>query len=69
MRNLFSLSSLDLAAVNGVIISSVVPAVDQPLDAMAERYFQRKPLFINYRPISGSPCATTIRARWARTGW
>ena len=46
MRNLFSLSSLDLAAVDGVIISSVVPAVDQPLEAMAERYFKRKPLFI-----------------------
>src|SRR5712691_12803553 len=46
MRNLFSLSSLDLAAVDGVIISSVVPAVDQPLEAMAERYFHRKPLFV-----------------------
>lgn len=47
MRNLFTLSSLDLAAVDGVIISSVVPAVDQPLEAMAERYFKRKPIFIN----------------------
>ena len=48
IRNLFSLSSLDLSAVNGVIISSVVPAVDQPLEAMAERYFRRKPLFLTY---------------------
>jgi type III pantothenate kinase len=48
IRNLFSLSSLDLAAVDGVIISSVVPAVDQPLEAMADRYFHRKPLFVNY---------------------
>lgn len=48
IRNLFSLSSLDLAAVNGVIISSVVPAVDQPLEAMADRYFHRKPLFLTY---------------------
>ncbi len=46
MRNLFSLSSLDLAAVDGVVISSVVPAVDQPLTAMAERYFQREPMFV-----------------------
>jgi type III pantothenate kinase len=46
IRNLFSLSSLDLAAVDGVIISSVVPAVDQPLEAMAQRYFQRRPLFV-----------------------
>lgn len=48
MRNLFSLSSLNLSEVDGVIISSVVPAVDQPLTAMAERYFSREPLYVNY---------------------
>src|SRR5271166_6642609 len=48
MRNLFSLSSLDLSAVDGVVISSVVPAVDQPLTQMTERYFRRQPMFINY---------------------
>jgi type III pantothenate kinase len=48
IRNLFSLSSLNLAAVDGVIISSVVPAVDQPLEAMAQRYFNRKPIFVNH---------------------
>ena len=48
MRNLFSLSELDLSGVNGVVISSVVPAVDQPLTAMAEKYFQRQPMFINH---------------------
>jgi type III pantothenate kinase len=53
MRNLFSLSSLDLAAVDGVVISSVVPAVDQPLTAMAERYFHRQPMFINHRTDIG----------------
>ena len=47
IRNLFSLSSLDLAAVNGIVISSVVPVVDQPLNAMAERYFQRQPMFVS----------------------
>jgi type III pantothenate kinase len=47
LRNLFTLSSLELSAVDGVIISSVVPAVDQPLEAMAERYFGRRPMFIN----------------------
>jgi type III pantothenate kinase len=46
MRNLFSLSELDLSQVHGVVISSVVPAVDQPLTAMAERYFQRQPMFV-----------------------
>jgi len=47
LRNLFTLSSLDLGAVSGVVISSVVPAVDQPLTAMAERYFRRQPMFIS----------------------
>jgi type III pantothenate kinase len=47
MRNLFSLAGLDLAAVDGVIISSVVPAVDQPLEAMSERYFHRCPMFVS----------------------
>jgi len=48
LRNLFTLSSLDLGAVDGVVISSVVPAVDQPLTAMAERYFHREPMFITH---------------------
>ena len=47
MRNLFSLSGLDLNKVDGVVISSVVPAVDQPLMAMSERYFHRAPMFID----------------------
>ena len=53
LRNLFSLSNLDLSAVDGLIISSVVPAVDQPLAAMAERYFQRQPLFVNHATDTG----------------
>ena len=54
LRNLFTLSSLELSAVDGVIISSVVPAVDQPLEAMAERYFGRRPMFINPLGRSGN---------------
>jgi len=46
MRNLFALSSLDLARVDGIIIASLVPTLDAPLAAMAERYFQTKPLFV-----------------------
>jgi type III pantothenate kinase len=53
MRNLFTLSSLDLAAVDGVVISSVVPAVDQPLTAMSQRYFGREPMFVGYQTNLG----------------
>jgi type III pantothenate kinase len=47
LRNLFTLAGLDLSRVHGVIISSVVPAVDLPLEAMSERYFHRRPMFVN----------------------
>lgn len=53
MRNLFTLSKLDLSAVDGVVISSVVPAVDQPLEAMSQRYFHREPMFIGYKTDLG----------------
>jgi type III pantothenate kinase len=46
MRNLFALASLDLARVDGIIIASVVPTLDSPLTAMAERYFHTTPLFV-----------------------
>jgi type III pantothenate kinase len=46
MRNLFALSSLDLQRVDGIIIASVVPTLDAPLAAMAERYFHATPLFV-----------------------
>jgi type III pantothenate kinase len=46
MRNLFALSSLELGRVDGIIIASVVPTLDAPLAAMAQRYFHTKPMFV-----------------------
>jgi type III pantothenate kinase len=46
MRNLFALSSLELGHVDGIIIASVVPSLDAPLAAMAQRYFRTTPLFV-----------------------
>lgn len=46
LRNLFSLSGLDLGAVDGVIVSSVVPPLDAALAAMSEKYFHRPALFV-----------------------
>jgi len=53
LRNIFSLWRLDLAAVDGMIISSVVPAVDQPLTSMCERYFHTQPLFVTFSTDMG----------------
>lgn len=52
-RNLFALSALDLSRVDGIIISSVVPALDQPLAAMAQRYFKTEAQFVNSSTDTG----------------
>jgi len=45
-RNLFSLSELNIADVNGIIVASVVPLLDRSLEEMARRYFDTQPLFV-----------------------
>jgi type III pantothenate kinase len=47
LRNLFALSGHDIARVDGVIISSVVPPLDLSLAAMTPRYFRSEALFVN----------------------
>lgn len=47
LRNLFALSGHDIARVDGVIISSVVPPLDLSLAAMAPRYFKSEAFFVN----------------------
>jgi type III pantothenate kinase len=45
-RNLFSMDNLEVSAVHGIVISSVVPPLDSVLRQVCERYFSTKPLFI-----------------------
>lgn len=45
-RNLFSLRQIEVSAVSAIIVSSVVPPLDATLRAMCERYFGKKPLFV-----------------------
>lgn len=47
LRNLFALGALDNGAVDGIIVSSVVPPLDSSLDQMAQRYFNTEALFVN----------------------
>jgi type III pantothenate kinase len=47
LRNLFSLSGQDIARVDGVIISSVVPLLDASLAAMTPRYFRCAAVFVD----------------------
>jgi type III pantothenate kinase len=53
LRNLFSPAGLDIATVDGMIISSVVPPIDSTLAFMAERYFHRQALFVGPRTDIG----------------
>ncbi len=53
IRNLFSLSGLDLSRVNGVIIASVVPPLDSALAQMAEKYFHVQAMFVTHATDTG----------------
>ena len=46
-RNLLSLGGLRLEEIDGMIVSSVAPALDDSLRKMAERYLRRSPLFVD----------------------
>src|ERR1017187_510890 len=45
-RNLFAMQGLEPKDIGGIVVSSVVPPLDSTLRRVCERYFNRKPLFI-----------------------
>jgi type III pantothenate kinase len=57
-RTLFSMRSLDPAAVTGVVVSSVVPPLDANLRQVAESSFHVRPLFIEPGVKTGLPILT-----------
>jgi type III pantothenate kinase len=54
-RNLFSLAEIDRGAIDGVIISSVVPPLNRTLAEMARRYLGLKALFVEPGVKTGMP--------------
>ena len=46
LHNLFSPAGLNIEAVDGIIIASVVPPINSTLAFMAERYFHIEPMFV-----------------------
>lgn len=52
-RDLFALTSMDPAAISGVIVASVVPPLETSLTAMAQRYFNATPFFVTGRTETG----------------
>jgi type III pantothenate kinase len=53
LRNLFAPAGLDIANVDGMIISSVVPPIDSTLAFMAKRYFHIDAMFVGPRTDLG----------------
>lgn len=53
LRNLFALDGLSFSAVDGIIISSVVPPVNAMLSQMAEHYFHLPALFVTPQTDTG----------------
>ena len=58
LRNLFALRGLEIGAVTGIAISSVVPPLDSMLREIFELYFHVKPLFIEPGVKTGLPVLT-----------
>src|SRR6201981_2940838 len=54
-RNLFSMASLEVKGIHGIVISSVVPPLDSTLRQVCERYFDTKPLFVGPGIKTGMP--------------
>lgn len=54
-RSLFDMAGLDVAAIHGIVVSSVVPPLDSTLRQVCERYFRSKPLFIEPGVKTGMP--------------
>jgi len=54
-RNLFAMADIKVAAIKGIIISSVVPPMDTVLREVCERYFHTKPLFVEPGIKTGMP--------------
>jgi type III pantothenate kinase len=55
LRQLFAMQGLDLPAVQGIIVASVVPPLERLLQQMAQRYFGVKALFIEPGVKTGMP--------------
>src|SRR5512140_334453 len=53
LRNLFALTSLDCAGIDGIIVASVVPMVDPRLASMALEYFNTEALFVTSETDTG----------------
>ena len=55
VTRLFERGGIDLARVDGIILSSVVPPLTRPMEEMAEQYFGREPMTVDPTSNTGMP--------------
>jgi type III pantothenate kinase len=55
VTHLFERSRIDLASVDGIILSSVVPPLTRTMEEMCERYFEKAPLTVDPASNTGMP--------------
>jgi type III pantothenate kinase len=55
VTRLFERSGIPFTAIDGIILSSVVPPLTRPMEEMAERYFGRAPLTVDPATNAGMP--------------
>jgi type III pantothenate kinase len=55
VTHLFERSRIDLASVDGIILSSVVPPLTRTMEEMCERYFEKGPLTVDPASNTGMP--------------
>ena len=58
IRNLLETEGVESGTISGIVIASVVPPIDWILRQFCERYFNRKPLFIEPGVKTGLPILT-----------
>lgn len=46
MLNLFHFAQVDVSAIKGIIVSSVVPSLNYTIEHMTEQFFKQKPLMV-----------------------
>ena len=54
-RNLFAMANLEVAAIQGIVISSVVPPLDATLRGVCRQYFNSQALFVEPGIKTGMP--------------
>jgi type III pantothenate kinase len=55
VTHLFARSDIDIAAIDGIILSSVVPPLTRTMEEMCERFFDKRPITVDPASNTGMP--------------